>query len=229
MSIHTPKDFVPKFFDYTAQTYDRIAKWATFGRDSYWKKEIINQMDYPGSILDLACGTGILTRKIATQFPKSNIMGVDITKSYLDMAKRNSSSFRNISYILQDAEELNLGQKFDCICSSYIPKYCNPDILIKNCISHLNPGGMIIFHDFIYPKNGVIQKMWSMHFVLLNFVGTFIAEWKKAFSELPNLIRTSIWDTSYHNELVQNDFDVKRINLTFNTSTILVAKLSHNI
>jgi len=223
MNNTTPKDLVPKFFDDTAGTYDSVAHWATFGKDDYWKKEIINQMDNPNSILDLACGTGILTRKIASEFTKSEITGIDITKSYLEMAKMNSASFRNISYVLGDAEELNLEQKFDCICSSYIPKYCNPQVLIKNCISHLNPGGMIILHDFTYPKNAFIQKLWNMHFVLLNFVGIFIPEWKKAFLELPKLIRTSTWVTSYQEDLVQNGFEVKRMNLTMHSSTILIA------
>lgn len=223
MSTYTPKDMVPKFFDDTAESYDTVVRWATFGKDDYWKKEIINQMNNPNSILDLACGTGILTRMIASQFPKSDVTGIDITKSYLDTAKINSTSFRNISYYLQDAEEINLDQKFDCICSSYIPKYCNPQVLIKNCISHLNPGGMIILHDFTYPKNVFIQKLWNMHFVLLNFTGIFITEWKKAFLELPKLIRTSNWMTRYQQDLVQNGFEVRGINLTWCSSAILVA------
>jgi len=224
MSIFTPKDLVPKFFDDTAGTYDSVAHWATLGKDDYWKKEIINQMNGPNSILDLACGTGILTRKIASQFPKSAIIGIDITKSYLNIAKKNSSAFKNISYVLQDAEKLNLEQKFDCICSSYIPKYCNPKVLIKNCITHLNSGGMIILHDFTYPKNAFIQKLWNIHFVLLNFVGVFIPEWKNAFLELPKLIRSSTWVTRYQEDLVQNGFEVRRINLTLSSSAILIAK-----
>jgi len=225
MSISTPKDMVPKFFDDTAESYDAVAHWATFGKDGYWKKKIITQMNNPNSILDLACGTGILTRKIASQFPKSDVTGIDITKSYLDAAKKKSASFRNISYFLQDAEEINLDQKFDCICSSYIPKYCNPQVLIKNCISYLNPGGMIILHDFTYPKNAFIQKLWNIHFILLNFAGIFIPEWKKAFLELPKLIRSSTWVTSYQEDLEQNGFEVRRINLTLCSSSILVAIL----
>jgi len=42
--------------------------------------------------LDLACGTGILTREIAEKFPNAKIVGIDITKSYLDVAKENSNS-----------------------------------------------------------------------------------------------------------------------------------------
>ena len=221
----TPKNLVSKFFDETAKTYDSLVKWTTFNKDDYWKKIIINQMDNPQSILDLACGTGILTRKIAEKFPKAKITGVDITKSYLEKARKNLESFRNISYILEDAENVNLGEKFDCICSSYIPKYCNPDVLVKKCILHINARGVIIFHDFTYPKDGFTQKIWNMYFILLNFVGIFIPKWRKAFSELPKLIRSSNWTMGYQKALEQNGFDVKTINLTLNTSTVLVARL----
>lgn len=225
MIIDSPKDFVPKFFDSTSETYEKVVRWATFGRDEYWKKIIINQIRNHDSILDLACGTGILTRKVASKFPKAKIIGIDITKNYLELAKKNSLKFENITYILQDAEELNIEQKFDCICSSYIPKYCNPKILVKNCIMHLNHGGSIILHDFTYPKNSLIQKIWNLHFILLNLLGPLIPEWEKAFLELPKLIKSSQWDSNYQKELEQNGFDVKRINLTFGTSIVLVATL----
>ena len=143
MTVNSPKDLVPRFFDETANTYDNVALWATFGRDKYWKKEIVEKIEHANSILDLACGTGILTRKIASKFPKSQIVGIDISKSYLRIAEKNSSSFSNISFMHKDAEDLNIDEKFDCICSSYIPKYCKPDILIKQCITHLNPGGRV--------------------------------------------------------------------------------------
>ena len=68
------------------------------GRDGIWKKEILNKI-YGKSILDLACGTGILTRKIAQRFPHADVIGVDISTSYLDVAKLNSESFRNILFI----------------------------------------------------------------------------------------------------------------------------------
>ncbi len=103
------------------------------------KRKILEQISDGISFLDLACGTGILTRKIAEKFPNASITGVDITKSYLDVAKQNSNSFDNISFILDDAEELRLESKFDCITASYLPKYCDPEILVKNCMAHLKP------------------------------------------------------------------------------------------
>lgn len=223
MTVHSPKDLVPRFFDETANTYDSVALWATFGRDKYWKKEIVEKIERADSILDLACGTGILTRKIASKFSKSKIIGIDISKSYLRIAEKNSSSFTNISFMHKDAEDLNLDEKFDCICSSYIPKYCKPGILIKQCITHLNPGGRIILHDFIYPKNKLAQGLWNWYFVLLGFLGVFIPSWKYPFLELPKLIKTSNWVNDYKKELQRNNFNVKRQDLTWNSSTILLA------
>lgn len=217
----SPKNLVPKFFDDTANTYDKIASWCTFSKDKYWKNEIVKHTSGK-SILDLACGTGILTRKIAEKFPNSDIVGVDITESYLDLAKKNSSSYKNIFYVLQDAENLNLDSKFDCITSSYIPKYCDAEILVNRCINHLNPGGKIILHDFTYPKNLVHRKLWDFYFIILNFLGLFIPSWKEAFEKLPKLIKSSTWVSSYANAMKNNGFDVKQYSLTNDSSVILI-------
>ncbi|MFB5645549.1 MAG: class I SAM-dependent methyltransferase [Nitrosopumilaceae archaeon] len=220
MANESPKKLVPKFFDETANSYDKIAAWCTFSKDRYWKNEIVKHTSGK-SILDLACGTGILTRKIAEKFPDSKVIGVDITQSYLELAKRNSSC-KNISYVLQDAENLNLDSKFDCITSSYIPKYCDAKILVKKCIEHLNPGGKIILHDFTYPKNFLHRKLWDFYFVILNFVGLFIPSWREAFEKLPKLIRSSTWVDSYSDAMRKNALDVKQYSLTYDSSAILI-------
>ena len=97
MTIRDPKNLVPEFFDNTSKSYDKVAVLATFGKDRYWKNQILNHIN-GSTFLDLACGTGILTRKIAEKFPKSNIVGLDITENYLKVAKKNLASYRNISF-----------------------------------------------------------------------------------------------------------------------------------
>ncbi len=223
-NVDNPKNFVPKFFDETAKSYDKVAFFATFGRDASWKKQILNQIDSSSDILDLACGTGILTRMLAKKFPKARVTGIDITQSYLRVAEKNSTSFKNITYIHQDAEKLNLGRKFDCITSSYIPKYADPLILVNLCSNHLKSGGRLVLHDFTYPKNSPIQRLWDIYFIFLNFVGRLIPSWKFAFRELPKLIRASNWVTNYSSVMKKNGFAVTQSNQTLGTSTILVGK-----
>jgi demethylmenaquinone methyltransferase/2-methoxy-6-polyprenyl-1,4-benzoquinol methylase len=222
LAAESPKNLVPKFFSNTATTYDKIAAWATFGKDRYWKKEILRQIPKADSYLDLACGTGILTRKIAEQFPLAKIVGVDISENYLNVAKKNSKSYQNISFVLQDAEELSLPAKFGCVVSSYIPKYCDAGILVGACLAHLNDGGKIILHDFIYPKNKPVQKFWKMHFAILRLAGLFLPSWKDAFSELPNLIKASRWLDDCESELKKRGLAVTKQYLTCGTSAILV-------
>lgn len=224
METESPKKLVPKFFEKTSKTYDSVAVWATFGKDRLWKNEILKHVPNATVILDLACGTGILTRKIAEKFPAAGVVGVDITQSYLDVAKKNSKKYNNISYILQDAEHLDLGMKFDCITSSYIPKYCKPEVLIKACLEHLKPGGMIVLHDFVYPDSAGVRRLWNLYFVLLRIVGFFIPSWRAAFADLPKLIRSSAWVDNYAKVMKQSGFEVTSRLLTWSTSAILVGK-----
>ena len=221
MLAESAKNLVPKFFDETGTTYDGVVSYGTLGKDKYWKRKILEQISDGDSFLDLACGTGILTREIAEKFPSAKIVGIDITKSYLDVAKQNSNSFDNISFILDDAEKFKLDSKFDCITGSYLPKYCDPEILVKNCMTHLKPGGKIILHDFTYPKNLVIKLLWNFFFIFLRLAGYFIPSWKEALIVLPKLIRRTKWLDSYSDAMKKSGLKVSHQYLTYGASAIL--------
>lgn len=217
-----PKDLVPAFFNNTADSYDKIVSWTTFGKDRVWKNKILKQLSIEKTVLDLACGTGILTRQIAEKIPLAKVTGVDITTSYLEKAREKLNLYQNVSFVNQDAEKLDLGEKFDCITASYLPKYCEPNILVKNCLEHLNEGGKIILHDFTYPKNRFVRIMWNFYFDILYFVGFLIPHWKKVFVDLPHLIRESDWVKEYENTMRNMGLNVYKQDLTLGTSTIIV-------
>ena len=221
MLAESAKNLVPKFFDETGTTYDGVVSYGTLGKDKYWKRKMLEKISDGNSFLDLACGTGILTREIAKKFPNADIIGIDITKSYLDVAKENSNSFNNISFILDDAEKFKVDSKFDCITASYLPKYCDPEILVKNCMSHLKPNGMIIFHDFTYPKNPTVRGLWNFFLTFLRLVGYFIPSWKDALVGLPKLIRRTKWLESYSDIMVKNGLEVSHQYLTYGAAAIL--------
>jgi len=221
MLTESAKNLVPKFFDETGTTYDGVVSYGTLGKDRYWKRKILEQIPDGGSFLDLACGTGILTREIAKKFPAADIVGIDITKSYLDVAKENSNSFDNISFILDDAEEFKLDSKFDCITASYLPKYCDPEILVKNCVAHLKSGGKIVFHDFTYPNNSAVRGLWNFFLTFLRLIGCFIPSWKDALIGLPKLIRRTKWLDSYSYVMEKSGLKVSHQYLTYGASAIL--------
>lgn len=221
LKAHSAKELVPRFFEKTAHTYDKIVNLTTFGKDKYWKKEIIKKIPNCNSILDLACGTGILTFQIAEHLPNAKILGVDITENYLEIARKKLKPYQKISFLCQDAEKLNLDQKFDCITSSYIPKYCKAETLIKICLNHLNAGGNIILHDFTYPKNKIVRSLWNLYFVVLHMVGYLLPDWKDVFVDLPKLIRETRWLDDYEGAMKKYSLQADKQSLTWNTSAIL--------
>jgi demethylmenaquinone methyltransferase/2-methoxy-6-polyprenyl-1,4-benzoquinol methylase len=221
VATESSKKLVSQFFGHNARSYDKVVSLTTFGRDSYWKKEIIEKISRCDSILDLACGTGILTFKIAEKFPAAKITGVDITNGYLNIAKDKLKLYHKISFLHYDVEKMTINDAFDCIASSYIPKYCNPQILIDQCLHHLNPGGKIILHDFVYPKNRLVRSMWDLYFAILNIAGFFVPSWKEIFRNLPKLIRSTNWVERYRGIMEKNGLKVEVRFLTLGTSAIL--------
>lgn len=215
------KTLVKKFFENTAVSYEKVVNLTTFGRDSYWKREIVKKIPECSSILDLACGTGILTFKIAEKFPDAKIIGVDITESYLNMARKKLKPTHKILFLHGDAEKIILTTKFDCITSSYIPKYCIPSILIEKCLDHLNPNGKIILHDFTYPQNIVVKGLWNLYFVILKISGHLMSRWKYVFENLSKLVKTSNWVDEYGNVMKRNGLQIEVKYLTLQSSAIL--------
>jgi demethylmenaquinone methyltransferase / 2-methoxy-6-polyprenyl-1,4-benzoquinol methylase len=194
--LEEKRNYVRRFFKETGDSYDAIVKMGTFGIDGLWKRAILKTIDHPERVLDLACGTGILTLQIAQQFPKCQIVGVDITESYLKVARQKAEalSIRNVQFFQQWAEDFNSTEPFDFITSSYLAKYADLKRLIKNLTKILRPGGRMIFHDFTYPHNPILAAAWEFHFKMMqSILSRFYPEWRDVFFDLPELVRRTAW------------------------------------
>ena len=87
MLVHEGHAKAMRFFTSTnADSYDLISRLATFGQDVVWKHEIINAVSHSSHILELACGTGILSSMLAERGKK--VTGIDLTFEYLLTLKR---------------------------------------------------------------------------------------------------------------------------------------------
>lgn len=101
------------------------------------------------AILDLGCGTGTLTNKIALTYPDKVVFGCDIASSMLDIAKSKSAGAR-ITWVQSDAKQLALFQKFDLIILSghvfqVFLTHQERVTVLKRIYEHLAEGGQCIF------------------------------------------------------------------------------------
>ena len=70
-------------------------------------------------VLDLACGTGAVTRQIIPKIGKSgHVIAVDSSQTALDIAKSSVKS-KNVDFAIFDAENFEFAQKFDVITCQY--------------------------------------------------------------------------------------------------------------
>lgn len=196
------RERIEKFFSHTGKRYDSVVNIFTLGIDRRWKQKIVEKLAAstevapPKRVLDLACGTGILTMAIAKRFPKCEVVGVDISPDYLEVAWRKAFKHyvTNVSWILSPAEALTSPTLFDAVTASYLAKYADIPLLIRNCSSMIAPGGVIIFHDFTYPKSQFLQSLFEWYFKLVVPIGGVLyTEWKEVLHELPNVIRETQW------------------------------------
>ena len=229
MTAHPGIELVHRFFSGTGYTYEPIATLCTFGFDRWWKREILKKIP-KGSvrIMDQGCGTGLLTFQIARRFPRSRIVGLELRDEYLTIAreKARDRKISNVEFILGRAEDFLTEEKFDCITSSYLAKYVELRELIGNIQAMLQEAGVVILHDFTYPRHSGFARIWEFYFRLLQAIGSRIfPQWKTVFQELPALIRERRWMEEAMDLLVEYGFrEIQRQTLTGGSSGILSAR-----
>ena len=101
------------------------------------------------SVVDLACGTGTMTKLMAER--GYDMLGVDMSPDMLSVAQQKTAGLKNAPvFIRQNIVELDLFGTADAMicCLDSINYILNPDDLRK-CLQKvalfLNPGGMLIF------------------------------------------------------------------------------------
>ena len=114
-------------------------------------------------VLDLACGTGISTRAIATRFPNSTVVGVELRDEYLDIARKKAQAMglRNMEFVLSRAEDYRSCEPFDCVSSSDPAKYAELDVLIPSLKEMLKPDGLLIMQRFYV---SAVKPIWCGSF-----------------------------------------------------------------
>jgi demethylmenaquinone methyltransferase/2-methoxy-6-polyprenyl-1,4-benzoquinol methylase len=189
-------NLVRRIFAHTGRSYDFVVKAATLWQDNRWKRrilEIAELCENPERILDLACGTGILTLALAEQFPDSHVTGIDLQEEFIHYAraKKSEKALKNVEFHKNPAEDVKEGQ-YDLITASYLPKYVDLTVVIGNCAKILEKGGLLIFHDFTFPKNPIFRFFYHVYWTFLKPILWLIA-WKKMSKELKRIITETNW------------------------------------
>lgn len=218
MLVHGGHASAKEFFTpRTAPSYDTVVGITTFGRDAAWKRRIIGRVG-PGHprVLDLACGTGILSSMLRDE--GKQVAGLDLTFDYIRQATKKMEP----AFAQGNAEMLPFRDGiFDATVSSYLAKYVDAELLVGECWRVLAPGGIAVFHDFTCPKSAM-RSLWGMYFFLLRRAGRIAKPWEPVFDGLDTVICESRWTDNVVAAMEKRGFSaVKCRYYTFGTCAIV--------
>jgi trans-aconitate methyltransferase len=134
-----------------------------------WKygEDLIQLLDpKPGErILDLGCGTGQLTQKIAEH--GADVVGLDASPEMIGQARQNFPSLR---FLLQDAANMNFREEFDAIFSNAALHWMlDAPSVAKSMFRALRKGGRMVAE--LGGKGNIRQIEAATEAVLLRYLG----------------------------------------------------------
>ena len=132
-----------------AQVYDLFMDNVPYDQWCRYITELLREYGIQdGLVLELGCGTGVLTRKLAAK--GYDMIGVDYSEDMLEIAMDHRQEGEDILYLLQDMREFELYGTVRAavsICDSmnYIVEYQDLVQVMKLVNNYLDPGGVFIF------------------------------------------------------------------------------------
>ena len=107
-SPETKRIYNEQIFSEIAPRYDFVTRALSFWQDSSWKRDLVAALPARQRpfCLDLACGTGDITRLLARRYPEGDVVGLDITEPMLALARAQNGD-GNVQFINQDMSRLD--------------------------------------------------------------------------------------------------------------------------
>ena len=184
-------------FDSVARDYDLMNDVMSLGIHRLWKRLAIGMANIqPGQrVLDLAGGTGDLTRLIAAQLgPQGRVVLSDINNAMIQTGRArllDQGIAGNVGYVQADAEHLPFpDNSFNCITMGFgLRNVTHKQTALDSMYRVLKPGGRLLILEFSQPV-AVLKPAYDFYsFSILPRLGRLIAKDAASYRYLAESIR----------------------------------------
>jgi demethylmenaquinone methyltransferase/2-methoxy-6-polyprenyl-1,4-benzoquinol methylase len=188
---------VREVFDSVADNYDLMNDLMSLGIHRLWKRHAISMAGIrPGhSILDLAGGTGDLTRLMAPQTgPTGHVVLSDINAAMLDNGRSNlldRGISGNVTFAQADAERLPFpASSFDVVTIAFgLRNVTDKQQALNEMHRVLRPGGRLVVLEFSRPVP-LLKPAYDLYsFSILPRLGKLVARDADSYRYLAESIR----------------------------------------
>jgi len=135
-----------KIWNEVAPRYHK--RWASVNKGPFQStKKLIELIKIKKSnrVLDVACGTGVVTKEIQKKIGKTGYtIGIDTSTTAIKIAKKWNTKNENLDFINTDAENFTFSKKFDIVTCQYaLFFFPNAQKALKNMKKSLKKTGRI--------------------------------------------------------------------------------------
>lgn len=199
-----------------ARSYDLNNRLHSFWRDQAWRRATVKAANIASDdrVLDVACGTGDLTRAFADAKPAS-VTGLDFTAEMLDIARtrrlgptRTADAQSNIiNYVQGDAMALPFADaSFNVVSIAFgLRNVSDPHAALRQFRRVLRPKGRVLILEFSKPRNSLIA--WGNDLYtkrIMPLTATLIARDRSgAYRYLPRSVDT-FWTPTQIREVLES-------------------------
>jgi len=191
------KKFVGDVFTSVAKNYDVMNDAMSFGMHRLWKKILVElaSIGEDDFILDIASGTGDISKLISKEYPNTNIFMSDINYEMLDEGRNRAideSFSRNCHFCQLSGEELPFKDNtFDVITVGFgLRNFTNKEKGLKEMKRCLKKNGKLLVLEFSKPINPVFSKIYDWYsFNILPKLGSLLANDSNSYQYLAESIR----------------------------------------
>lgn len=183
-------------FDAIAPTYERVNRVLSAGRDAHWRRRAValSGVSPTDRVLDVACGTGDLTRAFLAAKP-AGVVGTDFSAGMLRQATgRTEGVHGRASWCRADALTLPIADAtFDIVsCAFGVRNFQQPARGLAEFRRILRPGGRVCILEFTMPRSAVLGSAYLFYFrhVLPRLASWISRDRTGAYDYLPQSVCT---------------------------------------
>ena len=189
--------YVADVFTSVSKNYDIMNDAMSFGMHRLWKKILVElaAIGEEDIILDIASGTGDISKIISKEYPNTSIFMSDINYDMLDEGRNraiNESFYSNCSFCQLSGEILPFSDNtFDLITVGFgLRNFTSKEKGLNEMKRCLKKNGKLLVLEFSKPINPVFSKIYDWYsFNILPKLGSFLADDSQSYQYLAESIR----------------------------------------
>lgn len=196
MPFTTPDEkrrYVQAMFARLARHYDTMNRILSLGQDMAWRRILVERANVPagGLVLDVAAGTGDVTRLLAERTSAQRVVGLDFSRPMLCIAQRKLGRLEATARVrLVQGDGLRLpfpDDTFDSVTSAFaLRNAVDVAALFAEMWRVLRPCGRVACMEICKPTAPVFRSLFGLYFNrIVPLLGRALVRDPEAYTYLP--------------------------------------------